>query len=101
MGTITLLGNFFEHQYESYIKTIDKEKITIKELVAGPEKFLQFLYSLNIIGYTEKTEIGTAFIHWCFRDRTPVKLSPKVMVGEEYHTHAGLARALNVGGFAR
>jgi len=71
--------------------------VTVPELKQGPEEFLQFLYSLNIIGYIEKTDSG-AFVHWCFRDRTPVTLKPKVMLGREYTVHPGLARALNVGG---
>ena len=69
----------------------------IREIVEGPEEFLQFLYSLNVIGYQEVTESGQRFVHWCFRDRTRINLNPRVRFGLEYNIHPGLARALKVG----
>lgn len=78
--------------------------LTIKELTDGPEAFLQFLYSLNVIGYNEKTDDKLAnFVHWSFRDRTPTILNPKIPPGlggagdRPYTVHPGLARALKVG----
>ena len=86
----------FEEKYAKYQNVISKHESPIAELIDGPEKFLQFLYSLNIIGYREITDTGV-FIHWCFRDRTPIKLNPKVRFGVDYNIHPGLARALSVG----
>lgn len=84
--------------FEKYKKEIPEEQVTVDELKGQPKEFLQFLYSLNIIGYLEPEELGGNFIHWCFRDRTPVKLRPKVKDGLHYTVHPGLARSLLVGG---
>ena len=77
---------------------------TIDELNGTPESFLQFLYSMNVIGYDETTLDKQAnFVHWCFRDRTSVTLNPKIpsnlgAAGERpYLVHPGLARSLKVG----
>lgn len=88
----------FKERYGAYRETVNKEELTIKQLTEGPEQFLQLLYSMNVIGYVERNPSGQRFIHYCFRDRSPVVLNPKVVVGEDYTTHAGLARALKVGG---
>jgi hypothetical protein len=96
-GRSSFTWQMFRQRYSSYINTVDKEKVTLRELVEGPERFLQLLYSSNVIGYAEKTQRGQLFVHYCFRDRSSVVLNPKVVVGVEYHTHAGLARALEVG----
>ena len=86
----------FQEKYSQYQRVVSRHENSISELIEGPEKFLQFLYSLNIIGYREMTDTGV-FIHWCFRDRTPIKLNPKVRYGADYNIHPGLARALSVG----
>jgi hypothetical protein len=95
----------FESAYTEYRKTIQKNGITLSALKEGPESFIQFLYSLNIIAYDERSEDQEdVFVHWCFRDRTPVRLNPKVLVGLNYESrpayfvHPGLARALKLGG---
>jgi hypothetical protein len=88
----------FTERYAAYRQTINKTEITIRQLGETPEQFLQLLYSMNVIGYAEKAASGESFIHYCFRDRSPVVLNPKVVVGEQYRTHAGLARSLMVGG---
>jgi hypothetical protein len=82
------------------IKNVGKN-MTIAELNSSPEELLQFLYSLNIIAFVEVTGDGERFIHYCFRDRTPVKLRPRVKLNLEYTVHPGLQRALLVGGGAR
>lgn len=83
--------------FEKYRDDLPADEITVEELKGKPKEFLQFLYSLNIIGYLEPEEFGGNFIHWCFRDRTPVKLRPKVKDGLHYTVHPGLARSLLVG----
>ena len=55
--------SFFDYRaycavYDKYRRVVEKRQSAIPELVGGPEKFLQFLYSLNIIGFRERTEAG-------------------------------------------
>lgn len=87
----------FTSAFHEYQKNIDTTEVTVDELSGEAEHFLQFLYSLNMVGYLEPEEFGGTFVHWCFRDRSPVKLRPKVRVGLHYTVHPGLARSLLVG----
>ncbi|MCV9941212.1 hypothetical protein OIU35_33125 [Boseaceae bacterium BT-24-1] len=91
----------FKGAFSRYRTSLSDKSVTIRELKASPEEFLQFLYSLNIIGYLEPDEFGGNFVHYCFRDRTTVKLRPKVRYGLQYQVHPGLQRALLVGGKTR
>lgn len=88
----------FSFVYPQYQKVVERRENAIREIVAGPEEFLQFLYSLNVIGYQEITKGGETFIHWCFRDRTRINIDPRVRFRLTYSVHPGLARALRVGG---
>ncbi|MBK8631839.1 MAG: funZ protein [Sphingomonadales bacterium] len=88
----------FQSAFHRYRTGLGNKNITIKELTSSPEDLLQLLYSLNIIGYIEPASQGKGFAHYCFRDRTPVKLRPKVRYGFTYPVHPGLQRALLVGG---
>jgi hypothetical protein len=95
----------FEAAYNRYKS--GRKAVTLTALNEGPESFLQFLYSLNVIGYDEiSVNQDEVFTHWCFWDRTPVTLNPKVPAGlppvpkgrgGPYYVHAGLMRALKVG----
>jgi hypothetical protein len=94
----------FRHAYTRSRESNKHRALTIKALTDGPEAFLQFLYSLNVIGYNEKTDDKMAnFVHWSFRDRTATILNPKIPPGlgsageSPYTVHPGLARALKVG----
>lgn len=60
------------------------------------DRLLQFLYELNILGYVIETD-GTKFFGWCFRERTPSNLSPKVRTHVRYDIHYGLMKALDLG----
>jgi len=95
----------FETAYVQHRRSAGGREATLPALNEGPESLMQFLYSLNVIGYDEKSAAeDEVFVHWCFRDRSTVKLNPKVPVGlsykdrPAYFVHPGLARALNVGG---
>ena len=91
----------FQGAFSRHKQLIESKAVTIRELKGSPEEFMQFLYSLNIIGYLEPEEFGGNFVHYCFRDRTTVKLRPKVRLGLSYQIHPGLQRALLVGGASR
>jgi hypothetical protein len=88
----------FRRAHQSYKETLRGKSITIRELEGTSEEFLQFIYSLNMVGYEEIDSKGGYFVHYCFRDRTTSKLRPKVKYGLQYRVHSGLQRALLVGG---
>jgi len=95
----------FQHAFSEYNLSIKHRVLTIKQLTESPESFLQFLYSMNVIGYDETSDDELAnFSHWCFRDRSSVTLNPKIppnlgaVTERPYSVHPGLARALKVGG---
>lgn len=96
----------FKGAYAEYLKNLAHKDITLSELTSGPERFLQLLYSLNVLGFDERPDDSNfVFVHWCFRDRSPVALSPKIPAGLDYgnerpayFVHPGLARSLRVGG---
>ena len=68
------------------------------KFMSSANEFLQFLFSLNVICYLDRTtDSGKKFIHWCFRDRNYSNISPKVKTGVEYQVFYGLAKALNLG----
>lgn len=95
----------FQDAFREYNLSIKNRALTIKQLTESPESFLQFLYSMNVIGYDETSDNKLAnFSHWCFRDRSSVTLNPKIppnlgaATERPYSVHPGLARALKVGG---
>lgn len=92
----------FESAYSRFSKSLAGKNITLNAITGGPGEFLQFLYSMNVVGYDEKAQFGTGnFVHWYFRDRTTVKLDPQIpsgLPGAPYTIHPGLLRALKLGG---
>ena len=97
-GDNTFSWDEFKTAFVNHRNGLAEKEITIKELKSSAEEFLQFIYSLNMIGYLEPDGRGGNFVHYCFRDRTTAKLRPKVRFGLRYQVHAGLQRALLVGG---
>lgn len=115
-----LLFYYSEEEYESLLKFFEYLKghtrFTFDEYISAfhetakyltssrlpvfmdsAEKFLQFLYDLNVISFVEQTEDGNSFFRWCFRERSYSNIAPKVKVGTRYEIHYGMARALNIG----
>ncbi len=99
----TFLNGKSEFTYESYMTAYEKfteyvltHHDDIPEFVETPDQFIQFLYDTNIICYIEDTDFERLF-RWCYRERNPSNISPKVKLDTRYRIHYGLQKALNVG----
>jgi hypothetical protein len=100
----SFLNGRFEFDYGYFISTYNKftdyvleNHTDIPEFIETSDGFLQFLYDTNIICYIEDYEYEP-FFRWCYRERSPSNISPKVKPAARYSIHYGLHKALNVGG---
>jgi hypothetical protein len=89
--------------YKEYVEAFEDFETFTKQNSKGipafcgsPDSFLQFLYELNILSFSEQTG-SELFHHFCFRERTYSNISPKVKTHERYEIHYGLAKAVNTG----
>ena len=88
--------NEYLHAYNKFTEYILNNHDDIPEFVETPDKFIQFLYDTNIICYIEDIETEPLF-RWCYRERNPSDISPKIKLNQRYRIHYGLGKALNVG----
>jgi hypothetical protein len=84
--------------YKKFTDYILNNHDNIPEFVESEDQFIQFLYDTNIICYIEETEKEPLF-RWCYRERNPSNISPKVKLNKCYRIHYGLNKALNVGSY--
>lgn len=109
------LHGFFNHlsgkgrfTWDEFVIAHDKYKkeqganITIAKISGKNQEFLQFLYEMNVIGYTETGKYKNEyFTHWHFRDSNKSKLQPQIPTGLQhshaYQIHSGLLRSLKLG----
>lgn len=100
--------NFFSYlngqasfSYESFLiafKHYSEKSNDLPSIFSTPDKLLQFLYDLNIIGYQEYIEgRSTPLVRWSFREKTFAHMSPQVQTQSTYVVHSGLLKALNLG----
>lgn len=85
---LTAYGKFTEFVLENHDN--------IPEFVESNNGFLQFLYDTNIICHIEDTDDEPLF-RWCYRERGPSNISPKISLEKRYRIHYGLLKALNLG----
>ncbi|MDQ7026133.1 MAG: funZ protein, partial [Anaerolineae bacterium] len=83
--------------YEKMLNSLEKRSDPNPTFFETPDIFLQFLYELNVLCYYQDTERGNRHYHWCFRDRTPTNLSPRVKTNVDYLIQFGIAKALDIG----
>lgn len=97
-GKIEFSYKEYTEAYNKFIDFILQNHDNIPEFVEKPDLFLQFLYDTNIICYIEHfEETSEPLFRWCYRERSPSNLLPKVKVNLRYRIHSGLSKALNVG----
>jgi hypothetical protein len=82
--------------FSKYISFLKVNGFTIPTFCGTPDNFLQFLYDLNIICYIVDAE-DEPFFGWCYRERSPSNISPKVRTFARYDIHYGLMKALDLG----
>jgi cold shock CspA family protein len=93
--------------YDEFTASMGRQHTPLPDFMRSNEEFLQFLYDLNIICFFEAPEAidggrlseptPQEFIRWCFLERSPTNISPKIKTGLEYEIHYGLANTLNTG----
>jgi hypothetical protein len=99
-GKVSFSYSEYLEAFKNYSNFLDEniKKIIMKPtFVLTADGFLQFLYELNIICYVEETEDSDIFLRFCFRERNPSDISPKVKTHLRYEIFYGISRALNLG----
>ncbi|HOJ03350.1 MAG TPA: funZ protein [Bacteroidota bacterium] len=86
----------FENSYNEYALYFRRNGLQIPSYAKSPDTFLQFLYDLAVLCWVSETE-DEKFYGYCFRERTPTNLAPKVRVGVAYKMHPGIKKALDIG----
>lgn len=83
--------------FDNLLKYIQDAGLSLPRFMDSKNKFLQFLYELNIISYVEDIDGHKPLIHWCFRERSFSNISPKVKFDVRYEIFYGISRAVNTG----
>ena len=99
----TFLGGSSRFSYDTYMTAYENFRKYVADnhqetpaFIETSDSFIQFLYDTNIVSYVEHTDTQN-FFHWCYRERGPANISPKVMFKCDYQVHSGLQRILNLG----
>ncbi|MFZ5986947.1 MAG: P-loop ATPase, Sll1717 family [Bacillota bacterium] len=82
--------------YKSFTNFLKKNKMEIPAFCGTPDNFLQFLYDLNVLCYIADT-YSELFFGWCYRERSPSNIAPKIRTHVRYKIHYGLMKALDLG----
>jgi len=82
--------------FENYINYFTSNDIVVPGFCISPDYFLQFLYEMNVIGYVVDTN-DKPYFGWCYRERAPSNISPKIKTGVRYETHYAIMKALDLG----
>jgi hypothetical protein len=88
----------FLNAFSEFQKFIKRNRKHTPDFLDTPDTFLQFLYDLNVISYVSDSDgDGKPFFGWCYRERTPSNIAPKVKTGVRYDVHYGLMKSLDLG----
>lgn len=83
--------------HKRFTEFLKRNQEEIPKFALTADKFLQFLYDLNVISYIAETEDSEPFFGFCFRERSTTNIAPKVKTGVRYEIHYGLMKALDLG----
>lgn len=96
-GKLIFDYNEYIQAYENFADYVERNNIEVPIFFESSDKFLQFIFQLNIICYIDKTIENEDMYHWCFRERSYANLNPKIKYGVTYKLHYGFNKVFNVG----
>lgn len=95
-GNFEFTYSMYVIAYQKFIDFVLNNHNDIPAFVETANGFLQFLYDTNILCFIEDID-NQRFFRWCYRERTPSNISPKVSPDVLYRIHYGLTKALHIG----
>jgi hypothetical protein len=79
-------------------RTLIDESFRAVDYLRDPEAWLQFLYDINVIGYSEQiTGGGETFFHWSNREKSLNNMAPKIKSTGTFQLNSGIAKSLDIG----
>jgi hypothetical protein len=96
MGHTRFSYEEFLGAYQSYDRFLERNVLVKPDFCESPDTFLQFLYDLNVVCYVLDTDTEP-FFGFCYRQRSPSNIAPKVRTHARYDIHYGLRKALWLG----
>jgi hypothetical protein len=88
----------FREAHSRFARWASGETIHAKDYFRDPEALLQFLYDVNVLGYSEQTdESGPTFFHWSYRERLLNNIAPRVKAAGTIMLNPGIAKAIDIG----
>lgn len=96
-GLANFTYNDYLKAYNSFADYIEDNNINPPLMFESSDKFLQFLYDLNVISFITRNVDGSTHLHSSFRVKNYSNVTPKVEAGVRYIIHPGLKKALNLG----
>lgn len=88
----------FAAAHERFKNWAAGEQIRAEAYMRDPEAWLQFLYDINVIGYSEQTSSGgETFFHWSNREKSLNNIAPKVKSTGTFLLNPGVAKSLDIG----
>lgn len=98
------LGSQQDFSYETFTETFsaflaemdDQDLKKWPTDLENPKRFLQALYSANIICWRDYNDFGKLEDHWSFRERQATQSDPRIPIKRQYAVHYGLRKSLHV-----
>jgi len=88
----------FSTAFHNFKNWANGEKFDATTYLRDPESLLQFLYDVNVIGYSETIENdGDVYYHWSYRERSANNIAPQVKTTGTLTVNPGISKALDIG----
>jgi hypothetical protein len=88
----------FSKAFESFKAWADGEQFYATEYLRDADSLLQFLYDVNVVGYSEsEIDHGDTFFHWSYRERSANNIAPQVKSTGTLMLNPGIHKALDIG----
>ena len=88
----------FREAFKAFKAWAGGETFFATEYLRDAESLLQFLYDVNVIGYSEAVDKdGGTFFHWSYRERSANNIAPQVKTSGTLMLNPGISKSLDIG----